>query len=218
MAQQPNKRIGIRAAKIIVVSAILACGILMLNGFPNYFPPRFDQGFLRQKEDYFYRSAYFVGFFSHIVSAPVVLFCGVVQMSQTVRIQVPRFHRKVGLIYVVLILVAMAPGGLIMSMNALGGRSSTICFALISIGTWGVTLHAFQLARRKAFRGHQRWMVRSFILVNSAVLLRIFDYFIFAIVDRPVLSYQIAAWSSWVLPMLFCELWMFRSKANSPVA
>ena len=62
-----------RLAKLLVATALLFFGALIINGFPNYFPPRFDRGFLVNRQSYFYSSGYAVGFYLHILASPVVL-------------------------------------------------------------------------------------------------------------------------------------------------
>ncbi|QDV47216.1 hypothetical protein Enr13x_71250 [Stieleria neptunia] len=195
-----------RVAKCVAIGFVFWIGFLILSPFPHYLPPDFEYGFLSNKADYFYRSGYFIGFYLHIAGAPIGLFVGGLQMSRTVRERYPWVHRFAGTVYVTAVLVAAAPGGFIMSMKAFGGWSTTLCFGLLAVATWWSTLIGWRAGRRFDFLRHRNWMLRSYVLLLSAVVLRLGHFALRTLQLTPELTYQIAAWVSWVIPLIALEL------------
>ena len=185
---------------------MLFIGWLILTPYPRYLPPDFTHGFLANKFQYFYSSGYFLGFYAHIASAPLALLCGTIQMSRTVRIHRPGMHRMLGRIYVALVLCLMAPGGLIMATRAFGGASSILCFALISILAWWFTLAGWRAALQRDYAAHGRWMARSYVMICSAIMLRLIHYFLQPLELDRTLTYQLAAWLSWVPTLVALEM------------
>lgn len=196
--------------KFILAFAILYIGWLILTPFPHYLPPDFTIGFLADKKNFFYSSGYFVGFYAHITTAPLGLVIGVVQLSSTVRSKWPRTHQLLGGIYVWLTLVGVAPGGLIMAARSYGGLSSIICFGLISILLWFTTFIAWQRAKQNRYHEHAQWMCRSYVLMCSAILLRVISYGLSGVDLDHAFSYQLSAWLSWVPAMVLLELILLR--------
>ena len=196
----------LRLLKWVAIGFMFWIGFLILNPFPHYLPPDFEYGFLSNKADYFYRSGYFIGFYLHIAGAPIGLFLGGLQMSRTVRQQYPRVHRIAGMVYVVAVLFAAAPGGFIMAMKAFGGWSTTLCFAMLAAATWWSTFVGWRAGREYDFQRHRIWMLRSYVLLLSAVFLRLGHFALRALDLTPELTYQIAAWISWVVPLIIIEL------------
>ncbi len=190
-----------RLLKFVAATVVLYLGVLILTPFLHYLPPDFDRGFLRNKQSGFYSSGYFLGFYAHIASAPIALLCGTLQISNSLRNRWPRVHRRLGKTYVVLVLFFAAPGGAIMSTRALGGLPSIVCFALISTAAWVFTWKAWRAAREGRYAEHGRWMCRSYLMMCSAIMLRLIHYLMQGLDLDPTLTYQWAAWLSW-LPAL----------------
>lgn len=195
----------IRITKWLAIGFVFWIGCLILTPFPHYLPPDFGFGFLSNKADFFFRTGYFIGFYLHICTAPIGLFLGGLQMSRTVRNRFPSVHRIAGRVYVAAVLFAAAPGGLIMSMKAYGGWSTTICFGLIAIGTWWATFAGWRAACLGEYERHRIWMMRSYVLMLSAVFLRVGHYALQPLDLSPQLTYQAAAWLSWIVPLGILE-------------
>ncbi|NNE00845.1 MAG: DUF2306 domain-containing protein [Pirellulaceae bacterium] len=199
-----------RVMKFTFGLVIVSIGLLILTPFPNYLPPDFDRGFLRNKAEFFYPSGYFIGFYAHILTAPVALLIGTMQLSSTVRTHSPRLHRNLGRIYVALALLGVAPGGLVMAMRSYGGISSVICFGLISISLWVTTWIGWRRARAMRFREHAQWMCRSYTLMCSAIFLRMISFGFSHLNMDHTFAYQLSAWLSWVPAMLILEAFLSR--------
>ena len=152
----------------------------------------FDRGFLMGKAKFFpyYRFA----LYAHMVASPVALLAGLYQFAVK-----GKWHRQIGLLYVLAVLGLAAPSGLMMSFYAIGGLPSTINFLALS-WLWGFcTYAAYVAARRGDWPRHQRMMTRSFILTNSAVLIRLFSFINhhFHLTD-PLTGYVVIAYISWL--------------------
>ena len=98
----------------------MSVGGMVFAPFGYYFAADLEYGFLRDKRDFFFSSGYFVAFYAHIVGAPVAFISGTLQVSRTLRQHWPRLHRWLGRFYCVSVLVAAAPGGLVMGFWAYG--------------------------------------------------------------------------------------------------
>ena len=68
----------------LAVVLILRVLVAILANYPDYFPPHFDSLFLQGREARF-SGAYRAAFYMHILSAPFVLFNGLVLLSESVR-------------------------------------------------------------------------------------------------------------------------------------
>jgi hypothetical protein len=202
--------------RFTTAAGVLAVGALILAPYPHYLPPDLTRGFLANKQDFFYDSGYFLGFFAHIVSSPVALLCGTLQMSRTLRIHLPSLHRRVGIVYVGLVLWLVAPGGAVMSLAAFGGWPSTLGFAAIASLTWGFTWIAWREARAGRYASHGRWMCRSYLLMCSAILLRLVRYLLEPLELETVFAYQISVWLSWLPPLIALE-WLLRRQVEQAI-
>ncbi|WP_182868745.1 DUF2306 domain-containing protein [Stieleria mannarensis] len=196
----------LRVAKWLLIGFVFWIGGLILSPFPHYLPPDFQYGFLSNKGDFFFSSGYFIGFYLHISAAPIALFLGGLQLSRTIRQRYPQVHRSVGVLYVLTVLLAAAPGGFIMAFKAFGGWSTTICFGLLAVATWWSTFRGWRAGRGCDFQRHRVWMLRSYVLLLSAVFLRLGHYGLQLLNMTPELTYQIVAWISWVIPLVVLEL------------
>ncbi len=189
---------------VLAVWMLFVCGLILLP-YRAYLPPRFDMGFLEGKEAYFY-GVYAVGFYAHIATAPLVLVIGILQSSRTFRTRYIRWHERLGKAYCLMILWAMAPGGLIMAFRAYGGWPAATAFVLLSLLTWWFTYRGWVSIGRWEVSAHGRWMQRSFILVCSAVILRALSAEAGQWNVDPDVAYATIAWLCWLPGWLIYEV------------
>ena len=194
---------------------IIYIGLLILTPFPHYLPPNFARGFLTNKADFFYSSGYFVGFYAHILTAPLGLLLGTMQMCKRLRRSYPIWHMRVGRVYVALVLLGVAPGGFIMGLRAYGGMSGVLCFCALSVCMWFATFRAWRLAVLGRFHEHGQWMFRSYLLMCSAILLRLISFVLSQFELGHEFSYQLAAWLSWLPGLVLLEIW-FKQPQSKP--
>lgn len=190
------------------LAALLILRVLaaILANYPDYFPPNFDSLFLQGRGATFtdsYRPAFYV----HIFSGPVVLFNGLLLMSESLRRRRGRLHRYLGRLQVAVLLLLVLPSSAWMSRYAFGGWPAGLSFLLLSVATAACAIVGVVYARRGRYHGHRRWMLRCYVLICSAVTLRLISGTAGLIgVPSPEGAYVIAAWSSWLVPLAVCEI------------
>jgi drug/metabolite transporter (DMT)-like permease len=94
-----------------------------------------------------------------------------------------------------------------MARHAFGGRLSGLSFLLLSAATAFCAVAGVFHAVRRRYQRHRRWMLRCYVLICSAVVLRLISGAAGLIgVPSPEAAYIVAAWSSWLLPLAALEL------------
>jgi uncharacterized membrane protein len=190
----------------LAVVLILRVLVTILANYPDYFPPNFDSLFLQGREARF-SGAYRVAFYVHIFSAPLVLFNGLILLSEYVRRRHRGWHRWLGRVQVAVLLLFVLPSSVVMSRQAFGGWLAGLSFLLLSAATASCAIIGVVQAYRRNYDGHRRWMVRSYVLICSAVALRLISGTAGLVgVPSPERAYILAAWSSWLLPLAAYEI------------
>jgi hypothetical protein len=178
----------------------------ILANYPDYFPPNFDSLFLQGREAPF-TGAYQPAFYVHIFSGPVVLFNGLILLSAYVRRHHAAWHRVLGRIQVAVLLLFVLPSSVVMSRHAFGGWPAGLSFLLLSAATATCAIVGVVHARRRRYHQHRRWMLRSYVLICSAVALRLISGAAGLVgVPSPEGAYVVAAWSSWLIPLAAYEI------------
>jgi hypothetical protein len=198
------------------LAAVLILRVLaaILTDYPDYFPPNFDSLFLQDREATF-RGAYRNAFYVHIFSSPVVLFNGLILLSEYVR-RHTGWHRWLGRVQVVVLLLFVLPSGAVMSWHAFGGTAAGLSFLLLSVATASCAIIGVVHACRRRYDRHRLWMLRTYVLICSAVVLRLISGTAGLVgVPTPEHAYIFAAWSSWLLPLAAYEF-MERLLARRP--
>jgi len=192
--------------RLLAVVLILRVLTVILSNYPDYFPPHFDSLFLQGREATFC-GAYRIAFYVHILSGPLVLLGGLVLLSEHVRRRHGGWHRWLGRVQVAVLLVLVLPSSVVMSRHAFGGWPAGLSFLLLSVATAGCAIVGVVYACRRRYDRHRRWMLRSYVLICSAVALRLISGTAGLVgVPSPERAYIIAAWSSWLFPLAACEI------------
>ena len=190
-----------------VLIAKVTLGVIWNNRF--YFPPDFQSEFLIGRRHYFYEH-YQYAFFSHVIGGPISLLLGLALVSSRFRIRWPAVHRWVGRIQVINVALIVAPGGFMMALRAAGGPIAVWGFAVLAILTAATVIMGYVTVRQRNFVAHERWMFRCFLLLASAVVLRLIaGLSIVAGIDSDW-TYPVSAWASWLVPVAIYEaIWRF---------
>ena len=178
----------------------ITVGAGILANYSSYFPPDFESDFLFGRGDYFW-GWYSTAFYFHIVFSPLALLTGLLGFSNKLLKKTPAIHRLLGRIYVYSTLLVVVPSGMVIAIKSYGGTGPAISFFVLGIVTWVTTLLGLVQAIRRNFKSHQLWMTRSFLLMFSAVVLRMNEQFLKGF--DPETAYQFNSWASW-LPVLLC--------------
>jgi uncharacterized membrane protein len=185
---------------------ILQTLVAILANYPDYFPPNFGSLFLQGREATFttdYRPAFYV----HIFSGPVVLLNGLILLNESVRRRHPKLHRVLGRIQVGVLVLLVLPSAMMMSRHAFGGWAAGLSFLLLSVATGVCAIIGVLYARRRNYARHRRWMLRSYVLICSAVAQRLISGAAgLAEVSNPEAAYIAATWSSWLVPLTVFEI------------
>ncbi|MEN1681910.1 MAG: DUF2306 domain-containing protein [Planctomycetota bacterium] len=194
-------------ASLTKLLALLACAVILRATasivwvYRDYFPPNFAAEFLIGRQAYFY-GLYGAAFYVHIVAGPICLLAGLALLVDARRGRPARWHKAVGRMTGVLVLLAVAPSGLVMAFRAPGIVSGS-GFAALAVVTGASAGLGWRSAVRRRFADHERWMQRTYALLGSAVVLRGIGGA--AAVLELEGTYPIAAWVSWLAPLALLE-------------
>lgn len=169
----------------------------------QYVPIDYSAAFLALKSHETQFLYYRIAFFTHVYSSIFVLMTGFVQFSKAVRLRYPRIHRRLGKVYIVLVLLLAAPSGLIMGIHGNGGIYSQISFCIQAVLWFCFTLWAYTSIRKGNIARHYDFMVLSFALTLSAVSLRLFKWgIVHTLALPPMDTYRIVVWLGWTFNIL----------------
>ena len=194
-----------RVLTLLTGLLILKVTVAVMLGYVNYFPPNFDADFLRGRERYFF-GAYQWAFYTHIASGPVSLFMGVILISERFRRRYPKWHRLLGRVQVANVLLLVTPSGLWMSWYTATGTIVGIGFALLAVLTGTCIALGWRAAVKRRFQVHRRWMGRCFLLLCSAVVLRLVAGLGTVLGVQSPWFDPLASWASWLVPLGAFEL------------
>lgn len=211
-----NRQILIAVLGWLSVLLILRVLLSILSNYPDYFPPNFDSLFLEGREDTFaglYRTAFYV----HIFTSPIVLLNGLLLFSNYIHRHHRGLHRVLGRIQVFVLLLFVLPSSVVMAQHSYGGWRAGLSFILLALATAICVSIGVVHARGRRFALHRKWMIRTYLLICSAVVLRLLSgtLELFGI-ERPATAYILAVWCSWLVPLTFFEV-MEYVRATQPV-
>ncbi len=194
-----------RALSVVASLLIVKVTVEVMLGYANYFPPNFGSDFLRGRERYFF-GAYQWAFYSHIASGPAAIILGMVLLSEPFRRRFPKWHRNLGRFHTVNVLCVVAPSGLWMAYHASTGTIAAIGFAIQAVLTGTCSALGWRAAVKRQFPVHRRWMWRSFLLLCSAVVVRLLGGLGTVMEVQSVWFDPLASWSSWLVPLTAFEM------------
>jgi len=192
----------LRIAQLLACLLVCKTTIIVLLTFPDYFPPNFRSDFLLGRNEYFF-GPYQWAFYTHIISGPFTLISGLVLLNGSVRRRFPAVHRNLGRVQIACILFLVAPSGLWMAWYAATGTVAAAGFATLAIVTTICGAKGWQAAIQRRFDQHRRWMLRCYMLLCSAVVVRVIGGL--SDVLGAEWTYPFAAWLSWLLPLFVLE-------------
>jgi hypothetical protein len=194
-----------RILTLLAVLLILKVTISVVLNYHNYFPPNFASDFLRGRESYF-PGVYQWAFYTHILSGPVSLILGLILIGERFRTRLPKWHRYLGRVQVACVLLLVTLSGLWMACYAAAGPIAAVGLAALAIATAISVSFGARSAVARRFADHRRWMWRCYLLLCSAVVLRLIGGL--ATVTGVVAPWvdPVAAWMSWIVPLAAFEL------------
>jgi hypothetical protein len=194
-----------RTITILATALVLKVAVAVVLSYGSYFPPNFSAGFLLGRANYFW-GAYSAAFYAHIVAGPVTLVLGLLLISDAFRRRFARWHRRLGRVQGSLVLLLVAPSGLWMATRAEAGAIAGLGFGTLAIATLFCTAMGWRTAIARRFAEHRRWMWRGYLLLCSAVVIRMIGGLATVIGFYATWLDPAAAWVSWLLPLAVFEL------------
>jgi uncharacterized membrane protein len=182
----------------------------MLKGIVRYYPLRDDIGFLRFKQPYLHSLSWKAAFYIHVFTIIPVILAGFTQFSRYFLKEHRRLHKLMGKIYAYDILLINAPAAMVLAVNANGLLPGRAAFVILDCLWFWFTCKGVTEARKGRIVSHRQYMIRSYALTLSAVMLRSWKLIIlsFVYID-PLHLYMIDAWMGFVPNLLFAE-WLIR--------
>lgn len=203
-----------RAVTFMAALLVLKVTLSVVLGYRDYFPPNFQSDFLIGRQTYFF-GAYRWAFYAHIAAGPMTLLAGLALVSERFRRRRPAIHRSLGKLQIALVALVVAPSGAWLAWYAQTGRVAGWGFFLLAMATGGCAVMGWRSAARRQFAEHQRWMWRCFLLLCSAVVVRLVGGLATVTGVDADWIYPATAWASWLAPLGAFELFEFLGRRRS---
>ena len=195
---------------VLIVKVTIS--VVML--YPGYFSPDFEMDFLLGRQSYFWGS-YSWSFYVHLISGPPTLIVGMLLLSDRFRKFRPGWHRMLGRFQIANVLFFLVPSGIGMAFYAMTGPVAGAGFVLLSIATAAVAFLGWKRAVQKKFKSHRQWMMRLYVLLCSAVVIRVIGGMTTVLQYSEQWVYMMSAWLSWLAPLAILEFY-FRHQERTP--
>lgn len=183
---------------------VLKVTFSIIFNYVDYYPADFNSDFLRGRELDF-RGGYRWAFYTHIASGPVALILGTLLVSEWFRRRFPAWHRRVGRVQVVCVVFLVVPSGLWMANYAAAGPIAGAGLAALAVATGSCAALGWRTALNRRFAEHRRWMWRTYLLLCSAVVLRMIGGFVTVTGLAAPWIDPWAVWVSWLTPIAVFE-------------
>ena len=146
-----------------------------------------------------------LAFYSHIASGPSHSSWGLVLIGDRFRRRFPAWHRYLGRMLVACVLLLVTPSGLWMAYHAAAGPVGAAGLAALAVATALCIGLGWRAAVGRRFADHRRWMWRTFLLLCSAVVLRVIGGLATVMGAGAAWIDPLAIWMSWLLPLAAFE-------------
>jgi peptidoglycan biosynthesis protein MviN/MurJ (putative lipid II flippase) len=131
---------------------------------------------------------------------------GIILISEQFRLRFPTWHRYLGRIQVPCVLFLVTPSGLWMAYYAEAGPIAGVGLAVLAVATGICVALGWRSAVKRRFADHRRWMWRVFLLLCSAVVLRMIAGLATVTGFTAAWLDPLATWMSWLVPLSVFEL------------
>lgn len=183
---------------------VLKVTVSIVLNYVDYYPADFNSDFLRGRERYF-SGWYQWAFYTHIASGPVSLVLGTFLVGERFRRRFPAWHRRLGRFQVLCILFLVAPSGLWMAFYASAGPIGGAGLAALAVATGSCAALGWRSAVKRRFADHRRWMWRTYLLLCSAVVLRMIGGLATVTGLAATWIDPWSIWISWLTPITIFE-------------
>jgi hypothetical protein len=200
-----------------ILAALLICKVTLsvVIEYRNYLPPNFESDFLAGREVYFW-GGYHWAFYAHLVVGPAALVIGTILVSDWFRQSFPAWHRRLGRMQAACILFVLAPSGLWMAIYAATGAVAAVGLGSLAVATAACVALGWRAAVGRRFAEHRRWMSRTFVLLCSAVVIRMIGGAASVANFDAAWLYPLSAWVSWLAPLAIFESVQLLQRVERP--
>ncbi len=176
--------------------ATLAIGVGLYPGI--YFILDREFGLLNTKSEALLANALWnIGFYTHILFGGLALLVGWTQFSARIRRNYLHWHRRLGKLYVLSVMLS-ATAGIGIGFFATGGWVAAAGFIGLGLVWFGTTLSAYLNIRQLRLRQHEVMMTYSYAACFAAVTLRIWLPALVPVFGNFVAAYTLVAWLCWL--------------------
>ena len=151
-----------------------------------------------------------------MIAGPASLLLGTLLVSERLRKGAPAWHQRLGRIQGICVLVLVAPSGLYMARYAATGGVAAAGLGSLAIVTAACVALGWRAAVQRRLADHRRWMLRTFILLCSAVVIRIIGGLASVLGFEAEWVYPVSTWISWLVPLLVLESVQFLKERGQP--
>jgi uncharacterized membrane protein len=200
---------GVRRASYRIKAAVQVIFWLTLLSVAIYYFQRDALNYLNYSEESYgkhWAERFWV--IPHIFGATLALFIGPTQFWSGVRSRYFRLHRWLGRLYLAGILFGSI-GALRLAVASECRPCKVPLFTLASLWLFMSTA-AYLTARRRQFKAHREFMIRSYVLTFAFVLIRlpIGSLPIFPQFESRIETRAVQEWVCWIVPLLITEFWL----------
>ena len=206
-----------RVLTILAVLMICKVTLSVVIEYRHYLPPNFESDFLQGRETYFW-GAYGWAFYTHLVAGPASLVLGTILVSRRFRGSAPVWHRRLGRLQGICVLLLLVPRGLWMAWYAATGAVAALGLGSLAIATAACVLLGWKAAVELRFADHERWMWRTYMLLLSAVVIRMIGGLATVAGLDALWLYPFSTWASWLVPLVVFESTQLFDSPRQPVA
>lgn len=146
-----------------------------------------------------------VGFYTHIILGGIALLIGWIQFNTKVRIRNLALHKRIGKIYLIVVILSSI-SGIYIGFYATGGVISSLGFICLGIVWFYTTVKAYSYIRNREIEQHQKMMIYSYAACFAGVTLRIWLPILTSILGDFIKAYVIVAWLCWIPNLLVAKL------------
>ena len=152
-----------------------------------------------------------IGFYGHITFGGLALLVGWIQFHAGIRSRKPKWHRRVGMFYVLAVMIS-GLCAIYIGFFATGGWIAKSGFLGLGVVWLFSTTQAYWAARKHRFERHEYFMIFSYAACFAAVTLRLWmPVFIGGLGWSFIVAYRVIAWWCWV-PNLVVAYWIVSRK------
>jgi hypothetical protein len=133
------------------------------------------------------------------------LVASTILVSDRFRQWAPKWHRRLGKLQIANVLLLLTPSGLWMAWYAATGAVAGAGLAALAVATATCAAAGGQAAVTRRFQDHRQWMWRLYVLLCSAVVIRLIGGLATVMHVDALWIYPVSCWVSWLGPLMVYE-------------